>query len=193
MPITIHGGNRTQLQVVEQLRRLHPPSFEGTMNPLYVKEWHQELEKVFTFINYTDDQKVACSMFILKDIRKHVRVLGLMTYVDVLQKAQILAKKDEITINTKLKEKVHSPPQKKQWNKNFQCKSDYRNRGQKRQRGDDAETKKLPLYKTCGKKHGGICFRKVGACFKCGKPGHFFQNCPKIKKDTGAQRKDQKT
>ncbi|TXG69944.1 hypothetical protein EZV62_004879 [Acer yangbiense] len=54
-------GNRTQLQVVEQFRRLHPPSFEGTTNPLDAEEWLRELEKGFTFINCTDDQKVACA------------------------------------------------------------------------------------------------------------------------------------
>ncbi|KAI9159757.1 hypothetical protein LWI28_001661 [Acer negundo] len=114
-----------------------------------------------------------------------------MTYV--LQKAQILAREDEIAINAKSKEKVHGPPHKKQWNKSFQGKNDYRNRGQKRHRNDDVEKKELPLYDTCDKKQGGICFRKVGVCFKCRKPGHFIQNCPELKKDPGAHRKDQKT
>ncbi|TXG48131.1 hypothetical protein EZV62_027425 [Acer yangbiense] len=194
MPIAIQGGNRTQLQVVEQFRRLHPPSFEGTMNPLDVEEWHRELEKESKFfrlsqgfvslVEYerkfeqlspftpylidTKQRKINHFVRELKsDIRKHVHVLGLMTYADVLQKAHIIAKEDEIAINTKLKEK--------------------------RQRDDDAETKELPLYETCGKKHGGICFIKVGACFKCGKPDHFFKNCPELKNDPGAQRKDQKT
>ncbi|KAK2649854.1 hypothetical protein Ddye_017343 [Dipteronia dyeriana] len=62
------GGNRTQLHIVEQFRRLHPSSFEGTTNPLDAEEWHQELEKVFTFINFTDDQKVACVVFMLKGL-----------------------------------------------------------------------------------------------------------------------------
>ncbi|KAI9161426.1 hypothetical protein LWI28_017328 [Acer negundo] len=71
MTIAIQGGNQTQLQVVEQFRRLHPPSFEGTMNPIDAKEWLRELEKVFTFINYTDGQKVACAVFMLKGDAGH--------------------------------------------------------------------------------------------------------------------------
>ncbi|TXG48134.1 hypothetical protein EZV62_027428 [Acer yangbiense] len=126
--------------------------------PMWVSRMRQQTSRILFRLcplPFMEETELSC-------IQKHVHVLGLMTYVDVLQKAQILAKKDEITINTKLKEKVHGPPQKKQWNKNFQCKSDYRNRGQKRYRDDDAETKELPLYETCGKKHGGICFRKFG-------------------------------
>ncbi|KAK3206673.1 hypothetical protein Dsin_020719 [Dipteronia sinensis] len=74
-----------------------------------------------------------------------------MTYADVLQKAQILAREDEIAINAKPKE--NGLPQKNPWNKNSQGKNDNRNRGQKRQRADDAEKKELPICDTCGKNH----------------------------------------
>ncbi|KAK2646729.1 hypothetical protein Ddye_021924 [Dipteronia dyeriana] len=192
MTTAIQGGNRTHLQMVEQFRRLHPLSFEGTTNPLDAEEWLRELEKVFTFINCTDDQKVISAVFMLKgdaghwweiqsnhlarfrehfsqkyvleelrnekeaeligliqgsmslveyerkfeqlsrfapymidtdqlktnrfigglkpNIRKHVWVLGLRTYAEVLQKAPILAREDEIASNEKPKEKVQGPP-----------------------------------------------------------------------------------
>ncbi|KAL5810498.1 hypothetical protein ACOSQ3_027211 [Xanthoceras sorbifolium] len=71
MTNAFQGGNRTQLQVVEQFRRLHPPSFEGTTNPLDAKEWLRELEKVFSFMNCTDNQKVACVVFMLKGDAGH--------------------------------------------------------------------------------------------------------------------------
>ncbi|KAH7573170.1 hypothetical protein JRO89_XS03G0082200 [Xanthoceras sorbifolium] len=222
------GGNRTQLQVVEQFRRLHPPSFEGTANLLDAEEWLRELEKMFSFMNCTENQKVACLVFMLKggaghwfkelfnqkyfpkelrkekesefiqltqgtkslveyerkfeqlsrfilhlieteqykinhlvgglkpDIRKHVRILGLRTYAEVLQKAQILAREDELA------------------------------------RDEDAN-KEHPVCDTCGKKHGGVCFKKIGTCFKCGKSGDYIHNCPKLKKGQGAPKKDQKT
>ncbi|KAH7553348.1 hypothetical protein JRO89_XS12G0000700 [Xanthoceras sorbifolium] len=71
MTTTFQGGNRTQLQVVEQFRRLHPPSFEETRNPLDAEEWLRELNKVFSFMNYTEDQKVACAVFMLKGDASH--------------------------------------------------------------------------------------------------------------------------
>ncbi|KAH7571610.1 hypothetical protein JRO89_XS04G0099700 [Xanthoceras sorbifolium] len=54
------------------------------------------------------------------DIKKHVCVSELRTYTEVLQKAQILVRENELTSNANSREKSHSPPQKKPWNKNFQ-------------------------------------------------------------------------
>ncbi|KAK0601774.1 hypothetical protein LWI29_027313 [Acer saccharum] len=71
MTTAIQGGNRTQLQVVKQFRRLHPSSFEGTTNLLDAEEWLLELEKMFTFINCTNEQKVACAVFMLKGDAGH--------------------------------------------------------------------------------------------------------------------------
>ncbi|XP_024009753.1 uncharacterized protein LOC112084943 [Eutrema salsugineum] len=33
---------------------------------------------------------------------------------------------------------------------------------------------------TCGKKHGGTCWKMVGACTKCGSKDHTVQSCPRI-------------
>ncbi|XP_075515776.1 uncharacterized protein LOC142550587 [Primulina tabacum] len=38
---------------------------------------------------------------------------------------------------------------------------------------------------TCRRKHVGECYRKTGACFKCGKVGHRIKDCPD-NKDKGA-------
>ncbi|KAL5779261.1 hypothetical protein ACOSQ2_009998 [Xanthoceras sorbifolium] len=71
MTTAFQGGNRTQLQVVEQFRRLHPLSFEGSTNPLDAEEWLRELDKVFSFMNCTENQKVACAVFMLKGDAGH--------------------------------------------------------------------------------------------------------------------------
>ncbi|KAH7564847.1 hypothetical protein JRO89_XS09G0039700 [Xanthoceras sorbifolium] len=250
MTTAVQEANRTQLQVVEQFRKLQPPSFEGTTNPLDFEEWIRELEKVFDFINCTDEQKVSCAAFMLKgdaghwwemtkrghntsnnpitwtrfkelfnekyfseelkiekesefialiqgtmrglkpNIRKHVHVLGLRTYAEVLQRAQILAREDEIIETSKAKERSLVLAHKKPWKKNFHGKPNNKNRGQKRWKNEDEDKKDLSICETCGKKHGGVCFEKIGACFKCGKPGHYIQNCPELKKGSEVLKKD---
>ncbi|XP_057992690.1 uncharacterized protein LOC131173925 isoform X2 [Hevea brasiliensis] len=32
---------------------------------------------------------------------------------------------------------------------------------------------------TCGRYHGGICYKAFGACYNCGKLGHFAKDCTK--------------
>ncbi|XP_028075145.1 uncharacterized protein LOC114277451 [Camellia sinensis] len=39
----------------------------------------------------------------------------------------------------------------------------------------------IPVYVECGKKHHGICYRKTGAYFQCGKTGHMIRDCPQRK------------
>ncbi|KAL9681375.1 hypothetical protein QQ045_013158 [Rhodiola kirilowii] len=32
--------------------------------------------------------------------------------------------------------------------------------------------------KSCGRAHGGVCFKEIGACFSCGQHGHYMSQCP---------------
>ena len=36
----------------------------------------------------------------------------------------------------------------------------------------------------CGRHHGGMCYKKTGACYDCGKTGHQFFECPDWKDTT---------
>ncbi|XP_073064068.1 uncharacterized protein [Primulina eburnea] len=45
---------------------------------------------------------------------------------------------------------------------------------------------------TCRQKHVGECYRKTGACFKCGKVGHRIKDCPDNKdKGAGSNKKNE--
>ncbi|KAK4835620.1 hypothetical protein QYF36_012149 [Acer negundo] len=108
----------------EELRNEKESEFlRLTQGSMSLVEYERKFEQCSRFALYlidTEWRKINRFVGGLKSyIRKHVRVLGLMTYADLLHKAQILEKEDEIAINAKSKEKVHSPQQKKPWNKNF--------------------------------------------------------------------------
>ncbi|GMY21279.1 Transposon Ty3-G Gag-Pol polyprotein [Fagus crenata] len=57
----------------------------------------------------------------------------------------------------------------------------------KRKFSGDSSQRKFPVqnsqnkaqkFSYCGKVHSGECRRANHTCFRCGKPGHFIQNCP---------------
>ncbi|KAJ4702887.1 Cellular nucleic acid-binding protein [Melia azedarach] len=282
-PQTSNGSaSSNTMRVVEQFRKLQPPFFEGSINPLVAEEWVRELEKIFRLIDCTDQQKVTCATYMLKgsashwwemtsraqdmegynvtwdrfkelfdekyfpqslrddkeaefiqltqgskslieyerkfeelsrfaphlldtearkarrferglkpELRKLISVLELKTYSAVLQKAQILAKDEVEATASEPKDVGQNSQNKKTWIKPHIKRSD-KWKGKKRQRDDKTEKRDLPLCETCGRYHGGTCYRKTGACFKCGKPGHFIQNCPEMKNVQGGPRKDQR-
>ncbi|KAJ4717071.1 Retrotransposon protein, putative, Ty3-gypsy subclass [Melia azedarach] len=263
-PQTCNGSaSSNTMHVVEQFRKLQPPFFEGSINPLVAEEWVRELEKIFRLIDCTDQQKVTCATYMLKrsashwfkelfnekyfpqslrddkeaefiqltqgskslieyerkfeelsrfaphlvdtearkarrferglkpELRKLISVLELKTYSSVLQKAQILAKDEVEGTASEPKDVGQNSQNKKTWIKPHLKRSD-KWKGKKRQRDDKTEKRDLPLCETCGRYHGGTCYRKTGACFKCGKPGHFIQNCPEMKNVQGGPRKDQR-
>lgn len=49
------------------------------------------------------------------------------------------------------------------------------------------ERKEFPECTTCGKRHDGECYKKLGAFFNCEKTGHQIKDCPSSKE------KDNKT
>ncbi|KAH7546031.1 hypothetical protein FEM48_Zijuj01G0157600 [Ziziphus jujuba var. spinosa] len=57
--------------IVEQFRRLQSPSFEGSTNPLVTKDWIREMEKIFSFMECTDAQKVTYAIYMLKQSASH--------------------------------------------------------------------------------------------------------------------------
>ncbi|XP_057808422.1 uncharacterized protein LOC131022897 [Salvia miltiorrhiza] len=54
-------------QAVERFRNYNPPRFNGRDGPLAAEEWLEELERIFTHINCTEEQKVSCAIFQLKE------------------------------------------------------------------------------------------------------------------------------
>ncbi|GMN25168.1 hypothetical protein TIFTF001_047705 [Ficus carica] len=50
----------------ERFRRMKPPEFEGSTNPLEAEEWLTSLQIVLNFMNLTDQEKVFCASYVMK-------------------------------------------------------------------------------------------------------------------------------
>ena len=54
-----------------------------------------------------------------------------------------------------------------------------RDKGRKKKKNGHFKKKCVaPKCETCNKSHTGICYVKIGACFRCGQLGHQVRNCP---------------
>ena len=58
----------------------NPPVFEGTMDPTVAEEWISIIEKIFEFVQIEDEDKVKCTVYML---RKDTRI-----WWDVVKKTQ---------------------------------------------------------------------------------------------------------
>ncbi|XP_057794396.1 uncharacterized protein LOC131010747 [Salvia miltiorrhiza] len=63
----LNQTSNTMDQAVERFRNYNPPRFNGRDGPLAAEEWLEELERIFTHINCTEEQKVSCAVFQLKE------------------------------------------------------------------------------------------------------------------------------
>ena len=50
----------------ERFRRMKPPEFEGSTNPLEAEEWLTSLQIVLNFMDLTDQKKVFCASYVMK-------------------------------------------------------------------------------------------------------------------------------
>ncbi|KAK4855314.1 hypothetical protein QYF36_005926 [Acer negundo] len=52
---------------LERFKKLGPPVFKGKANPIAAEAWLKQIEKVFTAIVCSDEQKVVFASFMLED------------------------------------------------------------------------------------------------------------------------------
>ncbi|CAM8990652.1 unnamed protein product [Rhodiola kirilowii] len=45
-------------------------------------------------------------------------------------------------------------------------------------RGSSSSAQTRVPCKTCGRVHGGVCYREIGVCFSCGQHEHYMSQCP---------------
>ena len=106
-------------------------------------------------------------------IRSGLIPLMLSNYKDILERAL----KIEIDIQrTESRRDNHKRP-----------KSGESPNPQSKKARDNGEQKEAATCNYCGRLHGGVCYKKTGACYACGKMGYLAYECPTTKDSSGPQ------
>ena len=50
----------------ERFMKRNPPVFEGTVDPAMAEEWVSMIERIFEFVQFEDEEKVKCVVYILR-------------------------------------------------------------------------------------------------------------------------------
>ncbi|MQL89390.1 hypothetical protein Taro_021962, partial [Colocasia esculenta] len=150
-----HGGP----SIMEQFKRMSPPSFKGESDPLLVESWMREIEKILRAIRCAEDDKVTLATYMLQE--------GEME--------QYLEEK-------KASQKRHAAPFQRQERKNAAFQSPQRpvasGSSQVPSQRSPSGQKECPH---CGRAHGGTKFCKLaGKCLKCGSSEHRIKDCPRL-------------
>ena len=58
------GNNHRTLK---QFQKMNSPVFEGVVNPLQVGKWLLQIEKILDVMNYSKDQRLSFTTFILQE------------------------------------------------------------------------------------------------------------------------------
>jgi hypothetical protein len=248
------------MSTLEKFRKLDPPSFKGSKDPLEADNRLKELDRLFKAMNVRDDQRVTLAVFMLKgdalewwestertheggvvswqqfvnlfqkryfpdslrlqkeaefirieqgnqsvyeyerkfaelscfaphmvdievrkarhferglreEIQGPVSMFKLETYAEVVDRALIAER------NCKRLSKTNDEERKPKSSNFLKGKS---SGGSFKKHGVSNSSKKTyQACLRCGKNHSGTCYLETGACFKCGKTGHFIKDCPK--------------
>ncbi|KAH7514930.1 hypothetical protein FEM48_Zijuj11G0142400 [Ziziphus jujuba var. spinosa] len=179
--------------------KLQPPSFEGSTNPLVAEDWIREMEKIFNFMECTDARKTWRDNKIAEFIELKQ---GKMTLAQYERKFDELSRYAPHLVDTDerkaqkfekgLRDGLRRPILVLRL-QTYGERSDGRRGDLKKVKNEQFGRMEYPTCETCGKKHPGECYRKTGACFKCGKHGHIFKNCPNIGNATQKVKRDQLT
>ena len=65
VPVERQGGTRDHGAMVnlERFKKLGPPTFQGTADPMVAEAWLKQMEKIFVAMGCNDDQRVILASF----------------------------------------------------------------------------------------------------------------------------------
>nr|POE75026.1 hypothetical protein CFP56_15814 [Quercus suber] len=59
-------GATNPTSALEKFRKLDPPAFKGTKDPIEANNWLKEIERLFRAMEVSDEQRVILAVFALK-------------------------------------------------------------------------------------------------------------------------------
>ena len=73
VPAERQGGGRDQgaMMSLERFRKLGPPTFQGTVDPMVAEAWLRQMEKIFVAMGCNDDQRLILASFVLQGEADH--------------------------------------------------------------------------------------------------------------------------
>ena len=73
VPVERQGGARDHGAMVnlERFKKLGPPTFQGTADPMVAEAWLKQMEKIFVAMGCNDDQRVILASFVLQGEADH--------------------------------------------------------------------------------------------------------------------------
>ena len=62
------GRDHGAMMSLERFRKLGPPTFQGTADPMIAEVWLKQMEKIFVAMGCNDDQRAILASFVLQGV-----------------------------------------------------------------------------------------------------------------------------
>ncbi|XP_075473333.1 uncharacterized protein LOC142504340 [Primulina tabacum] len=198
---------RVQERVVEgaydKFKKMNPPEFVGSSDPLIAMEWVKAVEAIFDYLNFDDKNRVSCAVFLLTktariwweatETRKVKEFLelkqGTMSMNDYILKFEegclfvpFIASNNKDRAEHFMRGKtIQEATICPKGQASFQGgKGEHEGKGKEEYRGKSpavpSESDK-PLCPKCHKPHKGDCLVGSNKCYRCGGVGYIAINC----------------
>ncbi|MQL90193.1 hypothetical protein Taro_022782 [Colocasia esculenta] len=146
-------------------RSLNPPRFSGSPDPGEAENWQEEIERIFQVMQCTNREKVVLATF---QFTKDARAWGAVDTTRTFPNNNNNNNNNYYYYNT-----TKRPTTKKDYGMEKRIKVE--------------ETTTVEYCEFCDKPghQADKCWKKAGACLRCGSQEHRIPNCPKLKDQAG--------